>query len=60
MKKLFKVIGGEYRNTSFEKIVDGTYEEYGPMNKIAAIDKWRECSWQHVDQCHYRFTVVPA
>jgi predicted patatin/cPLA2 family phospholipase len=57
ISKKYYVYGGEYENTQF--LFAKTYETYGPFDTYQlAYDKWKERSFQTVDNCHYRFTVL--
>ena len=55
------VIGGEYENTSFEKIKEGeNLQRFGPFpNYDDAKKEWDKLSWSHVDNCNVRFIILP-
>ena len=55
----FWVVGGVYADTSFSAIADGQAKErYGPFaTEAAALDTWREKSWEHVDNAFAQYRV---
>ncbi len=54
------VIGGEYASTAFDKFAPGKSEErYGPYASLAeARAQWQRVSWQRVDNCNVRYSIV--
>ncbi len=56
----FKVVGGEYTDTTFTKLAPNTTEEvFGPFESYAAAKiKWAERAWRTVDNCYARYTIV--
>jgi hypothetical protein len=53
------VIGGEYTDTSFERIAGGGAEErHGPYaNRQDALATWQRLAWQTVDNAHTRYRI---
>jgi hypothetical protein len=60
--KQFWVVGGEYTDTSFKRIVGGGEEErHGPFETYEAAEaEWSRLAWKTVDNCHFRYRVVEA
>ena len=57
----FFVIGGEYADTSFEKIADGKeLEEYGPFPEREAKEFWRNITGKTVDNAMVRYFLKAA
>ena len=55
-KKKFFVIGGEYEDITFTKLLDE--ERHGPFeNYDEAYDIWLSRSWATVDNCHNRYKI---
>jgi hypothetical protein len=53
------VIGGEFRSTEFDALIDGSGRIWGPFETHSdAASVWREESEQHRWSCCTRFTVV--
>ncbi len=57
--KRYWVVGGEYKTTRFEVLVDPTKEErYGPFpTREAARAKWAERAMATVDNAHVRYRI---
>ena len=55
----FWVVGGVYADTTFTAIADGEAEErFGPFeDEAAALDVWREKSWEQVDNAFAQYRV---
>lgn len=53
------VIGGEYADTSFERIAGGAEEErIGPFGSYAAAKaEWQARAWASVDNAHARYRI---
>ncbi len=59
MNTQFWVIGGEYTDTAFQKLVGGTECLVGPFDsRVGAMSKWREIAAETRSNCHARFTIV--
>ena len=58
MSDKFFVIGGEYSDTSFENLIEGTGEVHGPFDQKEADEKWRALTGKTVDHCMVRYRVV--
>ena len=56
----FWVVGGIYKDTKFKELAEGQkLEKYGPFKEYSeARQKWDYHSWQNVDNCFYRFTII--
>jgi hypothetical protein len=53
------VIGGEYADTTFTKIMDGKkLEKYGPFSEDDARLFWRGITSQTVDSCTHRYSIA--
>lgn len=55
------VVGGHYTDTSFVKLLDGHHQEkYGPYSCYdKAKQHWDKLSWENVDVCNIRYTILP-
>lgn len=52
------ILGGVYTDTSFEEIVPGTEEAYGPfVTYDAAVEFWRGRMMRNVDICEHRLFI---
>lgn len=58
--RLFYVVGGEYTDTDFRILVEGTRQRHGPMPRDEAFDLWRGLSMHSIDACMVRFSIEPA
>ncbi len=59
MTKQYWVIGGEYRDTGFQHIVDGTSRVYGPFTTYdEARSAWRDQANETRHLATTRFTIV--
>jgi len=59
LERIYFVYGGEFVNTKFEDLVNGTEEKYGPFTSYAlARNTWWERTCMKVDNCHHRLTIV--
>ena len=59
MSKQFWVIGGEYADTRFERLVNGGAKALGPYASYdAALEAWRDISVETRPIAHVRFTIV--
>ena len=59
MQKQFWVIGGEYRDTSFVDLIDGTSRVFGPFRDYnEARAQWGEQSMARRSEATTRFTIV--
>ncbi len=53
------VVGGEYADTTFQKLASGkTLDVHGPFPRKAAMDKWRELTGLTVDSATTRYEIV--
>lgn len=56
----YYVIGGEYADTSFTRIVDGKDEEiHGPFGEREAHEFWRAITARTVDNAMVRYRIRP-
>lgn len=56
--KKFWVVGGEYADTAFTRIIEGKdLEKYGPFTEKQAHDTWRELTGRTVDNAMVRYFV---
>jgi len=59
MSKQYWVIGGEYADTRFERIVNGGAKALGPYASYdAALVAWREIAVATRPMAHTRFTIA--
>lgn len=59
MTKQFWVIGGEYADTTFDRLVDGGATALGPFESYdAALEAWREVAVETRPMAHMRFTIA--
>jgi len=56
----FWVIGGEYTDTTFTKLIAGKKKEkYGPFRTYdQAFAIWSEKSWKTFDDCFIRYKII--
>jgi hypothetical protein len=55
---MFYVIGGEYEDTRFARVV-GEAERYGPFRtRVEAEKEWRGRSMARIDQALVRYVIV--
>jgi hypothetical protein len=53
------IVGGEYEDAQFARLVDGTERVVGPfVDKAEAEAKWRELAVSTRPSCHTRFTIA--
>jgi len=61
MSKQFWVIGGEYADTTFERLVNGGAKALGPYASYdAALEAWRAISIETRPVAHIRYTIAAA
>ncbi len=55
------VVGGIYKDTSFNEFIDGAKQEkYGPFKSYQdAKILWEKISWENVDNCNTRYIILP-
>lgn len=59
MSNRFWVIGGEYEDTRFERLMDGSERLFGPYGSHeAALAVWERIAAETRSVCTARFTVV--
>lgn len=59
MSNRFWVIGGEYQDTRFEQLLDGSQRMFGPYgSREAALAVWERVAEETRSVCTARFTVV--
>jgi len=59
MASKFWVIGGEYTDSRFERLVDGTEQMFGPFpSRDDALQVWRKVAMDTRSLCMARFVVV--
>ena len=53
------VIGGEFTDTAFQSMIDGTEAVFGPFGSYeAALSKWRECADMTKCRAQVRFSIA--
>ena len=57
----YYVVGGTFKNTSFEEFEDESQKEkYGPFKTFEDAKKlWEKISWENVDNCNVRYIILP-
>ena len=57
----YYVVGGIFKNTSFEEFEDQSKKEkYGPFKTFEDAKKlWEKISWENVDNCNVRYIILP-
>ena len=57
----YYVVGGTFKNTSFEEFEDKSKKEkYGPFKTFEDAKKlWEKISWENVDNCNVRYIILP-
>ena len=59
MRTKYWIIGGEYADTGFDRLVTGTEQLKGPFgSREAAMSAWRELADATRSNCHARFTIA--
>ena len=59
MSKQFWVVGGEFKDTRFDRIAGGPATALGPFGSYdEALGVWREVSVAHRPRAHVRFTIT--
>lgn len=59
MSTQYWVIGGEFRDTHFSAMVEGSAQAFGPFRSYEdAKAKWREQSLNSRHKAHMRFTIA--
>jgi len=55
----FWVVGGEYKDTRFDEVMDGTCQVYGPFDTYEkARSKWRSAVEATRSNAYMRFTIA--
>lgn len=58
MDVLYYITGGVHTDTSFDEIVPGTEESYGPYeNYDDAVKAWRGFMGRNIDICEHRLFI---
>jgi hypothetical protein len=53
------IVGGEYTNTEFSELVNGTARVKGPfLDRDAAVQAWRRLISETRHQCLARYTIA--
>ena len=57
----YYVVGGTFKNTSFEEFEEQSKKEkYGPFKTFKDAKKlWEKISWENVDNCNVRYIILP-
>jgi hypothetical protein len=59
MSDRFWIVGGEYTDTSFRHLKDGSGQVIGPFDdRQAALTAWRRVAEATRPECHTRFTIA--
>lgn len=55
------VVGGEYADTTFQRIAPGRHlESYGPYSRAQALERWRALTGRTVDSAMTRYDLCSA
>ncbi|WP_225770886.1 DUF4170 domain-containing protein [Inquilinus sp. Marseille-Q2685] len=55
----FWIIGGEYADTRFDRLIDGTESLQGPFdNYDEALHAWRQLASATTSNAHQRYTIA--
>lgn len=58
---MYKVTGGVFTDTTFEQMIDGTKETYGPFETYEeAYNIWKSKMFQNVDNALHRLIIIPV
>lgn len=58
---MYYVVGGVWKTTKFEELVEGTLELYGPFDTLEEANaKWSGASYRKVDDAHHKLFVKRA
>jgi hypothetical protein len=61
MKEQFWVVGGEYSDLEFRRLIEGTGQTHGPFESYEAAEKvWRDCSIANRFEACARFSIVTS
>ena len=53
------IVGGEYTDTAFERLVEGTERVVGPFaSRELALRIWRRLATETRSNCHARYTIA--
>ncbi len=59
MRCKYWVVGGEYLDTEFDRIVDGTQQLVGPFQcRDMAMDEWKKLASATRSSCLTRYTIA--
>ena len=59
MRKKYWIVGGEYVDTGFNRLLDGTAEVLGPYTtRESALDEWKRLAAATKASCHTRYTIA--
>lgn len=59
MAQRFWVVGGEYTDSRFEDVIEGTEKMFGPFpSRDSALQVWRKVAEETRSLCMARFVVV--
>ena len=59
MQRKYWVIGGEYTDTGFSRLVEGTEQVKGPFpSRESALQVWQDLAAATRSNCHARFTIA--
>lgn len=59
MRTKYWIVGGEYVDTSFDRLLDGTAEVMGPYaTRETALNEWKRLASETKANCHTRYTIA--
>ena len=59
MRSKYWIVGGEYHDTAFDRIVDGTEQLIGPFPcRNEAMEEWKKLATATRGNCHARYAIA--
>jgi hypothetical protein len=59
MRSKYWIVGGEYQDTAFDRMVAGTEQLIGPFQcRDKAMDEWKKLATATRSNCHARYTIA--
>jgi len=59
MRSKYWIVGGEYHDTTFDRIIDGTEQLIGPFPcRDEAMDEWKKLATETRSNCLARYTIA--
>lgn len=59
MRTKYWIVGGEYLDTAFDRLITGTERLVGPFDsRDTAMSEWRKLAAETRANCHARYTIA--